>query len=351
MKPFRLIASYVLNVVVSEDCYVYCCTSPTIKITLRYKFNLFCFDMDKRLRWLNNLMCFEVAARHQSYSKAAEELFISQAAVSQQMRQLETNLHVKLFHREARKMRLTESGKVLLSACQRGFGEVIDGLNQVQEAPLDGELKVSSTQAFCALWLVPHLFEFFKLHPGINVNVQGSNRIENLHDGNIDVAIRFSTSSTGLTDESLVIERIDENDVYPVCSGDYLTKNAIDDAKRMKNARLFSLAHENKVDWESWFESAGVEVSPQQLQKTEVTSSDLALSAVLAGNGIMLASDIMVGEYVRSGQLVIPLAIPHPVRWKSHLVYAKNNPKQKRIAVFCQWVKDNLVRTPGISPS
>ena len=87
--------------------------------------------MDKRLRWLNNLMCFEVAARHQSYSKAAEELFISQAAVSQQMRQLETNLHVKLFHREARKMRLTESGKVLLSACQRGFGEVINGLNQV----------------------------------------------------------------------------------------------------------------------------------------------------------------------------------------------------------------------------
>ncbi|MBR9794186.1 MAG: LysR family transcriptional regulator [Gammaproteobacteria bacterium] len=305
--------------------------------------------MDKRLRWLNNLMCFEVAARHQSYSKAAEELFISQAAVSQQMRQLESNLHVKLFNREARKMRLTEPGRVLLSACQKGFAEVIDGLNQVQEAPLDGELKVSSTQAFCALWLVPHLFEFFKLHPGINVNVQGSNRIENLHDGNIDVAIRFSTSSAGLTDESLIIERIDENHVYPVCSGDYLSKNAINDAKSMLNARLFSLAYENKVDWESWFEFAGVEVYPQQLRKTEVTSSDLALSAVLAGHGIMLASDIMVGEYVRTGQLVIPLDVPHPVKWKSHLVYAKNNPRHKRIAVFCQWVKENLARTPGIS--
>ena len=306
--------------------------------------------MDKRLRWLNNLMCFEVAARHQSYSKAAEELFISQAAVSQQMRHLDSNLHVKLFNREARKMRLTESGKVLLSACQKGFGEVINGFNQVQEAPLDGELKVSSTQAFCALWLVPHLFEFFKLHPGINVNVQGSNRIENLHEGNIDVAIRFNTSSTGLTDESLVIERLDENDVYPVCSGDYLTGNAINDAKSMKDARLFSLAYENRVDWETWFEFAGVEVTSNQLRKTEVTSSDLALSAVLAGHGIMLASEIMVGEYVRTGQLVIPLDIPHPVSWKSHLVYAKNNPKQKRIAVFCQWVKENLVRTRGPGP-
>lgn len=306
--------------------------------------------MDKRLRWLNNLMCFEVAARHQSYSKAAEELFISQAAVSQQMRQLESNLHVKLFNREARKMRLTEPGKVLLSACQKGFGEVIDGLNQIQEAPLDGELKVSSTQAFCALWLVPHLFEFFKLHPGINVNVQGSNRIENLHDSNIDVAIRFSTSSAGLTDESLVIERIDQNEVYPVCSPDYLTRHAIGSAESMKNARLFSLAYDHKVDWESWFEYAGVDINPQQLRKTEVTSSDLALSAVLAGHGIMLASEIMVGEYIGSGQLVIPLDIAHPVRWKSHLVYAKNNPKQKRIAVFCQWVKENLPRTPGIRP-
>ncbi|GEA12138.1 LysR family transcriptional regulator [Alteromonas sp. KUL49] len=117
--------------------------------------------MDKRLRWLNNLLCFEVAARHQSYSRAAQELFVSQAAVSQQMRQLEKNLGVSLFRRKARKMELTPQGHTLLQACQKGFSEVVHGLNQVQEEPIEGDLTVSSTQAFCALWLVPRLYEFF----------------------------------------------------------------------------------------------------------------------------------------------------------------------------------------------
>ena len=306
--------------------------------------------MDKRLRWLNNLACFEVAARHQSYSKAADELYISQAAVSQQMRQLESNLNVKLFARQAKKMVLTEAGQTLFSACQKGFAELIHGLNQVEEAPLDGELTVSSTQAFCALWLVPNLFAFFRQNPGININVQGSNRIEELHESQIDVAIRFSTSSSQLKDDSLVVEKIDENAVYPVCSAAFQAQNNLNTADDFKAMRLFSLAYENKVDWESWFEHAGVETAVGKLKKTEVTSSDLALSAVLAGHGMMLASDIMVGEYVRTGELVIPLNLPHPITWKSHLVYSRNNPKQKRIAAFCEWVKAELPKQKGIVP-
>lgn len=305
--------------------------------------------MDKRLRWLNNLACFEVAARHQSYSKAAEEMHISQAAVSQQMRHLERNLNVRLFRRQTRKMILTESGQTLFSACQKGFAELISGLNQVEEAPLEGELTVSSTQAFCALWLVPNLFAFFSQHPDININVQGSNRIEDLHESQVDVAIRFSTSSSQLKDDGLVVEKIDENAVYPVCSAAFLAQNNLATAHDFRTVRLFSLAYENKVDWESWFEHAGVDVPSGGLTKTEVTSSDLALSAVLAGHGMMLASDIMVGEYVKTGQLVIPLNLPHPIKWKSHLVYSRNNPKQQRIAAFCEWVKEKLPQETTVS--
>lgn len=303
--------------------------------------------MDRRLRWINNLVCFEVAARHQSYSKAAEELHITQAAVSQQMRQLESNLHVRLFSRQARKMRLTEQGETLLNACQQGFRAIVEGLNQVEEAPLDGDLTVSSTQAFCALWLVPNLIDFYTQCPSININVQGSNRVEQLHDGKIDVAIRFSTSSAQLMGDDLVVEKIDENTVYPVCSPAFATQHKLHSAADFISARLFSLTNENKVNWESWFEHAGVDCSKATLSKTEVTSSDLALSAVLAGRGVMLASDIMVGEYVKSGLLSVPLDLPHPVRWKSHLVYLKHSPKQKRIAAFCHWVKKQLSEQNG----
>lgn len=298
--------------------------------------------MDKRLRWLNNLLCFEVAARHQSYSKAAEELFVSQAAVSQQMRQLEQNLGVRLFRRQSRQMLLTAQGKTLLSACQRGFSDILTGLNQVQEEPIEGSLTVSSTQAYCALWLLPNLFDFFHLHPSININVQASNRCENLHEGFVDIAIRFGTSTSALKEEGLFVEKIGENAVLPVCSPSYKQQKQINGAQDLKRARLLALLHSDKVNWESYFEHLAIDISATPLNKTEVSSSDLALSATLAGQGVMLASDIMIGQYMKSGQLIVPVDIPHPVRWISHIVYVKNSPKQKRILHFCEWIKKEM---------
>ncbi|WP_218309305.1 LysR substrate-binding domain-containing protein [Alteromonas antoniana] len=306
--------------------------------------------MDKRLRWLNNLLCFEVAGRHQSYSRAAAELFISQAAVSQQMRQLESNLGVTLFTREARRMVLTEPGKTLFSACQRGFVEVINGLNQIQEAPLEGDLTVSSTQAFCALWLVPNLHSFASIHPDININVLSSNRIVDFNDGHVDLAIRFSTSTSQLQHPSLVIERIAENSVFPVCSPSFMEKYSLNTPEDFIGARLFGLTYEDKVNWESWFENADVDLTAITLKKTAYTSSDLALSAALAGQGVMLASDIMVGRYVQSGELTVPIDLPHPLRWKSHLVYSKFSPKGNRIKLFCDWIKAEMpFKTPVTS--
>lgn len=299
--------------------------------------------MDKRLRWLNNLLCFEVAARHQSYSRAAQELFVSQAAVSQQMRQLEKNLGVSLFRRKARKMELTPQGHTLLQACQKGFSEVVHGLNQVQEEPIEGDLTVSSTQAFCALWLVPRLYEFSVQYPQINVNVQGSNHVEDLREGKVDLAVRFSTTTEKLKSPLLNVDVVGDDACYPVCTPTLQSRLSIHHPEHLLKVRLLSLEGESVVNWESWFEHVGVSFTPKKLQKTLVTSSDLSLSAVLAGHGAMLASDIMVGSYLRSGQLVKLSDIPHPARWKSHLVSLKNSPKQKRIQIFSNWIKEHLV--------
>ena len=222
------------------------------------------------------MLCFEVAGRNESYSKAAEELHISQAAVSQQMRQLEANLGISLFRRQGRKMLLTAPGRTLLASCKNGFSEIINGLNQVQEEPIEGSLTISSTQAFCALWLMPNLFAFFNLFPDINVNIQASNRIENLHDGNIDVAIRFSTSTTSLLDDTLVVEKFAEDGVIPACSPEFQSKMQLKTVKDLLNARLLSLACEEKANWENYFENDKIDLSNTVLNKTTVSSSDLA---------------------------------------------------------------------------
>ena len=298
--------------------------------------------MDRRLRWLNNLLCFEVAARHESYSKAADELCITQAAVSQQMRQLEQNLQVKLFRRSARRMLLTSQGQILFEACQNGFSEVINGLNKVQEEPLEGSLTVSTTQAFCALWLLPNLFKFFNQYPDININTFASNRIESLHDGKIDIAIRFSTSTSSIMEDGLEVQKFGENGIVPVCSPDYKQTLALNTPFDLLDARLLALAFGDRANWESYFEHCNIDITNRSLKKTEISSSDLALSAALTGQGVMLASDVMIGQYVKSGQLVVPFNIPHPVRWKSHFVYLKNSPRKKRIALFCRWLAQQM---------
>ena len=298
--------------------------------------------MDKRLRWLNNLLCFEVAARHQSYSKAAEELFVSQAAVSQQMRLLEENIGAALFRRQGRNMVLTSQGKTLLHACQTGFSEIVNGLNQVQEEPIQGSLTISSTQAYCALWLLPNLYDFFNIHPEININVQASNLCEDLHEGNVDVAIRFSTSTSALQKEGLVVEKIGENGVVPVCSPSFAKDKQIHSTEDLVRTRLLALPMSDKVNWETYFEHVQVDTMKKPLNKTEVSSSDLALSAALSSQGVMLASDMMIGQYIKSGQLIVPVDIPHPVRWKSHIIYLEHSPKHKRIALFCNWLKRKM---------
>lgn len=227
--------------------------------------------MDRRLRWLNNLLCFEVAARHESYSKAANELCITRAAVSQQMRQLEQNLQVKLFRRSARRMLLTSQGQILFEACQNGFSEVINGLNKVQEEPLEGSLTVSTTQAFCALWLLPNLFKFFNQYPDININTFASNRIESLHDGKIDIAIRFSTSTSSIMEDGLEVQKFGENGIVPVCSPDYKHTLALNTPFDLLDARLLALAFGDRANWESYFEHCSIDITNKKRKFLPVT--------------------------------------------------------------------------------
>lgn len=298
--------------------------------------------MDKRLHLLGNLMCFEVAARHQSYSLAAQELFISQSAVSQQMRQLEQQLEVQVFMRQGRRMCLTREGETLYQACQSGFSTILNGLNAIKSEGITGDLVVSSTQAFCALWLMPRMYQFSQAHPDINLNVQGSNHFADLQQSKIDVAIRFSTKTENLEHDSLHVEYICEDEVLPVISRQLAEKIQINSPADFLQCPLIGLVNETEMNWQTWFKAFGVHESIPAGKRTEVTSSDLALSAVLSGHGAMLASKRMAGTYIQSGQLIAPFKQGHPNSWKSHLVYLKESPKKARIKVFCDWVKTQM---------
>lgn len=298
--------------------------------------------MDSRLKQLNALHTFEHAARHESYSKAAKDLFISQAAVSQQMRQLEDTLKVKLFFRSGHNMLLTKQGKTLFEACHQGFNLISSGIKAIQCEELAGDLTITSTQAFCSLWLMPKLYKFSLLYPEVNIRVLGSNAIEDLKKKHIDVAVRFSRNNQTVKGEGLVVEECGTISAYPVCSKTLFEMGNIKEPKDLLNFPLISLANETEITWQSWFIHAGVTNYQDHTKKIEVTSSDLALSAVLAGHGVTLAASELFSQYLFNQQLVIPFDIKHPFDWQRFILYDANSSRLKRITVFTDWLKQEL---------
>jgi len=298
--------------------------------------------MDKRLNHLNALRTFESAARHQSYSKAAEELFVSQAAVSQQMRQLEQGLEAKLFLRVGRNMQLTQSGEKLYHSTNQAFSTLIQGLNSIQCEGISGDLTVTSTQAFCTLWLMPRLYRFAQIHPEVNIKILASNQIEDLAKKHIDLAIRFGREEAKFDYGSLTHIDFGKDHAYPVCSPNLLSHARLDRPEDLLKCSLVSLANEVHTTWKTWFESAGVTGYENHRQKTEVTSSDMALSAVLSGHGVAMVASAMSAQYLDSKQLIIPFHIKHPSEWRRYLVFDPNSAKLKRIHVFTDWLQQEM---------
>ncbi|WDE03320.1 LysR family transcriptional regulator [Thalassomonas viridans] len=298
--------------------------------------------MDKRLKHLGILRGFESAARHNSYSKAADELFISQAAVSQQMRQLEQALGVKLFVRHKREMQLTPSGKTLYQATHEAFNTLIRALNSIQDEGIPGSLTITSTQSFASLWLMPRLYRFSVKHPQVSIKIAGSNHIEDLRHSHIDLAIRFGAGARQQTQSGLHCEAFGEEEVYPVCTPALAKEMNLKKPQDILKCWLINLRNASLNDWQIWFSEAGIENHQQHKMWTEVTSTDLALSAVLSGHGITLSSKSLFTQYVDTGQLVIPFNIKHPLTVPRYLVYDNNSAKKQRLALFIAWLKEEM---------
>ena len=298
--------------------------------------------MDQRLRYLNALRHFESAARHQSFTRAAEELCLSQAAVSQQLRQLESALGTKLFVRQGRQMLLTQSGETLFTASHQAFDTLLGAFDDIQSEALEGSLTISCPQAFSSLWLMPRLFKFSSQHPDIKIQFSGDNQLQALQTGHSDLVIHFGEPPRVGVSDTLAYEHLGEEKVFPVCSPRVADEMQLATPRDILNCWLVSQSGPDSSQWPAWFEAAGVDNHHLHNLWTEVSSGDMALSAVLSGHGCALAPESLFGQYVRAGQLVVPFAICHPKPLKRYLVFNTHSAKRKRLAVFSDWLKSEM---------
>lgn len=291
-----------------------------------------------RLPPLAPLRAFEVAARHLSFTRAAEELNLTQGAVSQQIKQLEAHLGFPLFLRQPRKLVLTEEGSQLSHAVREaltGIGSAVDRLRAHQD---QGPLTVSLIASFAAQWLMPRLPKFHALHPEIDLRLHTDDRLANFRSDGVDLAIRIGWGRyPGLDTRLLLRER-----VFPVCS-----------PKLMEGPRaihsIHDLAHAillHDIDWreDETANGWGYFLKTFGVKRADVTSgpgfnqSALMVQAAIHGQGVALARSSLAELELESGRLVRPIAEWLDSPMAVYTVCLPERAEQPKIKAFRDWL-------------
>ncbi len=252
---------------------------------------------------LNALRAFEAVARRSSFKAAAEELFVTPTAISHQIRQLETQLGLRVLERTPRSVKLTADGRVLYDATTSGFAEIARAVAQLNRRREPAILTLTSTTAFLGHWMVPRLTELRRLLPAIDLRLHASDALVELRSGGVDAAIRYGKGPfAGVASTPL------RDDVFgPVCSPALgLTK-----LEQLRQATLIHVDGRQvpapSPDWPRWCIEAGLHDLDAQAGM-RFPDSALAVQAAIAGHGVAIVSRVLAADALATGLLVAPFA-------------------------------------------
>jgi len=254
--------------------------------------------MRSKLPSLNGLKVFEAVARHLSFTKAANELYVTQAAASHQIRKLELQIGVQLFIRQSRKIQLTNEGKTLLPVMTKSLDAIADRLLQVSADDGFAMLKVRIAPSISAKWLSPRLNNFWRHNPDINLSLFHSNEDVDFVSEDIDIAITYGDGKWPNVESFHLLSL----DFFPVCSPALVA--GFDHELAENDLAQLSLLHDaNYQSWSSWVRSANFSNSDPN-RGTIIDDTNVLVQAAIGGQGVAMGSSLLVSEHLRSGRLV-----------------------------------------------
>src|SRR5262249_21015592 len=294
---------------------------------------------------LNALRAFEAAARHLSLTKPAQELNVTPAALSSQLRGLETLLGVQLFERRARSIALTPAGKLVHPGVQTGLLYIREAVASIQGARQERILVVSTPPGLTSKWLAPRLYRFASCHPDIDVRISSSIDNANFTTDGVDVAVR-NLPIDPRSDPALVIEKLVELSFVPVCSPRVIERHGpLRTAKALARAPLIhddTFASRAAVPtWADWFRAAGIE-GVNVTRGLRFNSSDHALDAASEGARVLLAHDLLAYDDLRTDRLIIPVPLALPSGRAERLARAGGRYARPQVRAFGRWIKEEL---------
>jgi LysR family glycine cleavage system transcriptional activator len=300
--------------------------------------------MAERFSSLNALRAFEAAARHRSFKRAAAELHVTTAAVSQQVKLLEQDLDAKLLRRVEGEWQLTEAGRAGLADLSQGFNSIAEGLRKIRSLRRRRRLTVSVVPSFAATWLVARLDRFRQLHPDIDLLLDATMALADLDRGDADMAVRYGAGEFPGLDSV----RLFADDIFPVCSPKLLAgpHPLIEPADLRHHTLLhleWSAEHGNWPDWAMWLRSAGVTGIDTE-RGPRFTQHSMALQVAVEGQGVALGTTSHVVDHIAAGRLVSPFDLSMPTRFAYWVVAPESRTKESAIAAFRDWLIDEAGR-------
>ncbi|MSO93967.1 MAG: transcriptional regulator GcvA [Rhodospirillales bacterium] len=288
--------------------------------------------MARDLPPLNALKAFEAAARQLSFTRAAAELHVTQAAVSHQIKALEDRLGIPLFRRLNRNLLLTDAGQALLPAVSDALDRLAAAVARVRSRDVSGVLTVSTLDSFAGTWLVRKLGRFRDIQPEIDVRITTSDHQVDFAREDVDMAIRYGRGPW----PGLYVERLMTEEVFPVCSPALLKKGP--PLKEPADLRHYTLLHDDlKEDWRMWLAHAGVsDIDPTRGHGFH--RSNLVIQAAVAGAGVALGRSVLVADELASGQLVKPFALSLPAEFAYYLVCPFQSAERPKVRAFSDWL-------------
>lgn len=295
--------------------------------------------MSRRLPPLGALRAFEAAARHGSFVAAAQELAVTPAAISQQVRLLEDDLGVVLFKRLPRGLILTAAGHAALPDLREAFERLRRGVAAARAGEPRGPLRVSVLSSFCARWLVPRLADFVAAYPEIELRITAESRRTDPAREDVDVAIRYGA---GLYPGLRVVRLLTE-EVFPVCAPRLL--NAERPLTRPDDLRHHTLLHDSEISaaqpwlaWSTWLRDWGL-AEDEPTRALRFSDSHQLLACAVMGLGVAIGRSALVADDLAQGTLVRPLRGVRTADYSYWIVTARDAEANPRIAAFTAWLQ------------
>ncbi|WP_188629004.1 transcriptional regulator GcvA [Oceanisphaera marina] len=288
--------------------------------------------MSRRLPPLNALKAFEAAARNLSFTRAAEELFVTQAAISHQIKALEEYLGIKLFRRRHRSLLLSEEGQRYFLDMKDIFSNIADATERVLALSAKGALTVSLPPSFAIQWLVPRLVRFSEACPEIDVRIKAVDLDEGSLTDDVDVAIYYGKDNwPGLRADKLHAEYL-----IPVCSP--LLLHGAKPLVTPEDLTRHTLLHDtSRRDWKAWFKQQGI-VAANVNQGAIFSHSSMVIQAAIHGQGVALGHSVLAQPEIEAGRLVCPFEQVLMSNNAYYLVCHESQAALGKIAAFREWM-------------